>query len=152
VSDHCAYTIEEKSLGYGDIFAAPNGCQVMQEMVPVVLDEAYHRRGMALSAFARLTSERPARIAGVYPRKGSLLIGSDADLVLWDLQDTWVIDPASQQFSKNPWSPFEGRKIQARVVRTLVRGETVYLPGEIRVGPGFGRFLSGRGDYSLAGR
>jgi allantoinase len=152
VSDHCAYTIEEKSLGYGNIFAAPNGCQVMQEMVPVVLDEAFHRRGMALSAFARLTSERPARIAGVYPRKGSLLIGSDADLVLWDLQDTWVIDPAGQQFSKNPWSPFEGRKIQARVVRTLVRGETVYLPGEIQVGPGFGRFLSGRDDYSLVGR
>jgi dihydroorotase-like cyclic amidohydrolase len=87
VSDHCAYTIEEKSRGYTDIFAAPNGCQVMQEMVPVVLDEAFHRRGMALDAFARLIAERPARIAGVYPRKGSLLIGSDADLVLWNLDD-----------------------------------------------------------------
>ncbi len=151
VSDHCAYTIEEKSLGYDDIFAAPNGCQVMQEMVPVVLDEAFHRRGMALSAFARLISERPARIAGVYPRKGSLLVGSDADLVLWDLEEPWVIDPGSQQFSKNPWSPFEGRKIRARAARTLVRGETVYSGGEIRVGAGFGRFLSGRGDYSLAG-
>jgi len=151
VSDHCAYTIEEKSKGFDDIFAAPNGCQVMQEMVPVVLDEAFHRRGMGLSAFARLISERPARIAGVYPRKGSLLVGSDADLVLWDLEEPWVIDPGSQQFSKNPWSPFEGRKIRARVARTVVRGETVYSDGEIRVGAGFGRFLSGRGDYSLAG-
>jgi allantoinase len=151
VSDHCAYTIEEKSRGYDDIFAAPNGCQVMQEMVPVVLDEAFHRRGMALDAFARLISERPARIAGVYPRKGSLLVGSDADLVLWDLNDPWVINSGSQQFSKNPWSPFEGRKIQARVVRTLLRGQTVYADGEIRVGAGFGRFLSGRDDYSLAG-
>jgi dihydroorotase-like cyclic amidohydrolase len=106
---------------------------------------------MALDSFARLISERPARIAGVYPRKGSLLVGSDADLVLWDLDDPWIIDPGSQQFSKNPWSPFEGRKIQARVVRTLVRGQTVYAGGEIRVGVGFGRFLSGRDDYSLAG-
>ncbi len=152
VSDHCAYTIEEKSKGYGDIFAAPNGCQVMQEMVPVVLDEAYHRRGMALSAFARMASERPARIAGVYPRKGSMLVGSDADLVLWNLDERWVIDPGSQQFSKNPWSPFEGRKIRARALRTLVRGQTVYAGGEIQVGPGFGRFLSGRDDYSLVGR
>jgi allantoinase len=151
VSDHCAYTIEEKSKGYDDIFAAPNGCQVMQEMVPVVLDEAYHRRGMALSAFARLTSERPAQIAGVYPRKGSLLVGSDADLVLWDLDEPWVIDPGNQQFSKNPWSPFAGRKIRARVVRTLVRGETVYGDGEIQAEAGYGRFLSGRSDYSLAG-
>jgi allantoinase len=150
VSDHCAYTIEEKSKGYDDIFAAPNGCQVMQEMVSVVLDEAFHRRGMALSAFARMTSERPARIAGVYPRKGSLLIGSDADLVLWNLRDTWVISPASQQFSKNPWSPFDGRKCQARVTRTLVRGETVYLDGQIKVAGGFGQFLSSQDDYSLA--
>jgi dihydroorotase-like cyclic amidohydrolase len=102
---------------------------------------------MALDAFARLISERPARIAGVYPRKGSLLVGSDADLVLWDLENPWIIDPGSQQFSKNPWSPFEGRKIRARVVRTLVRGQTVYADGEIQVGAGFGRFLSGRGDY-----
>jgi allantoinase len=149
VSDHCAYTIEEKSRGYNDIFAAPNGCQVMQEMVPVVLDEAFHRRGMALEAFARLIAERPARIAGVYPRKGSLLVGSDADLVLWDLEGTWVIDPPSQQLSKNPWSPFQGRECRARVVRTLVRGETVYLDGEIRAQPGSGRFLSGQAVYSL---
>jgi hypothetical protein len=50
----------------------------------------------------------------------------------------------------NPWSPFEGRKIQARVVRTLLRGQTVYANGEIRVGAGFGRFLSGQDDYALA--
>jgi allantoinase len=149
VSDHCAYTVEEKSAGYDDIFAAPNGCQVMQEMVPVVLDEAYHRRGMELSAFARLIAERPAQIAGVYPRKGSLLVGSEADLVLWDLDEPWVIDPRSQQFSKNPWSPFEGRKLRARPVRTLVRGQTVYAGGEIQADAGSGRFLSGRDDYSL---
>ena len=135
VSDHCAYTIEEKTRGFDDIFAAPNGCQVMQEMVPVVLDEAFHRRGMTLDAFARLISERPARIAGVYPRKGSLLVGSDADLVLWDLDGQRVVDPGNQQFSKNPWSPFEGRRIRARVVRTLLRGQTVYADGEIQVAP-----------------
>ena len=134
VSDHCAYTLEEKRHGYEDIFLAPNGCQVMQEMVPVVLDEAYHRRGMRLDAFARLISERPARIAGLYPRKGSLLVGSDADLVLWDLEGSWIIDPTSQQFSKNPWSPFEGRKCQARVVRTFVaRGDRLCGRGHHRV-------------------
>ncbi len=152
VSDHCAYTLEEKRHGYEDIFLAPNGCQVMQEMVPVVLDEAYHRRGMRLDAFARLISERPARIAGLYPRKGSLLVGSDADLVLWDLEGSWIIDPTSQQFSKNPWSPFEGRKCQARVVRTFVRGETVYADGAITVSPGSGRFVSSQGDYALAAK
>lgn len=149
VSDHCAYTLEEKRAGREDIFAAPNGCQVMQEMVPVVLDEAYHRRGMTLDAFARMIAQRPAKIAGVYPRKGSMLVGSDADLVLWNLTDSWVIDPPRQQFSKNPWSPFEGRKCQAQVVRTLVRGETVYAGGQITVPAGHGQFLSSQDDFSL---
>lgn len=149
VSDHCAYTVEEKKRGYENIFDAPNGCQVMQEMVPVVLDEAFHRRGMSLDAFARFIAERPARIAGVYPRKGSLLVGSDADLVLWDLEGAWVIDPKNQQFSKNPWSPFEGRKCQARVVRTLVRGRSVYAEGEITAEAGSGRFLSVQDEHGL---
>jgi hypothetical protein len=60
------------------------------------------------------------------------------------------VDAASQQFSKNPWSPFDGRRARARVVRTLVRGETVYAGGEIHAEPGWGRFLSCHGDYSLA--
>jgi len=149
VSDHCAYTLEEKEPGWENIFAAPLGCQVIQETVPLVLDEAVHRRGMALDAFVRFSSTNPARIAGLYPRKGSLLPGADADIVLYDLDSEWVVDAKSQQFSKNPWSPFDGRRARARVVRTLVRGETVYADGEILARPGSGVFLSRSDDHSL---
>ena len=72
VSDHCAYTIEEKEPGWEDIFAAPLGCQVMQETVPLVLDEAVHRRGLALDAFVRFSSTNAARIIGLYPAKGTI--------------------------------------------------------------------------------
>jgi allantoinase len=149
VSDHSAYTIEEKEPGWENIFDAPLGCQVMQETVPLVLDEAYHRRGMPLDAFVRFSSTNAARIAGLYPRKGSLLPGADADLVLYDLDSEWVVDAKSQQFSKNPWSPFDGRRVRARVVSTLVRGETVYADGEIVAEPGSGIFLSRSDDHSL---
>jgi allantoinase len=149
VSDHCAYTLDEKESGWEDIFAAPLGCQVMQETVPLVLDEAFHRRGMRLDAFVRFSSTNAARIVGLYPRKGSLLPGSDADVVLVDLDTEWQVDAKSQQFSKNPWSPFDGRKARARIVRTLVRGETVYAEDEILAGPGFGRFLSSQETYLL---
>ena len=140
VSDHAAYTLEEKEPGWDDIFLAPLGCQVMQETVPLVLDEAFHRRGMPLDAFVRFSSStNAARIAGLYPRKGTLLPGADADIVLYDLEHEWVVDAPPQQFSKNPWSPFDGRRARARVVRTLVRGETVFADGEIladaRLGP-----------------
>ena len=75
ISDHCAYTVEEKEPGWQNIFDAPLGCQVIQETVPLVLDEAYHRRGMPLDAFARFSSTNPARIARLYPTKGTLLPG-----------------------------------------------------------------------------
>jgi len=154
VSDHCAYTIEEKEPGWADIFAAPLGCQVMQETVPLVLDEAFHRRGMPLDAFVRFSSTNAARTAGLYPRKGTLLPGADADIAVYDLEGEWEVDARSQQFSKNPWSPFDGRRAHARVVRTLVRGETVFADGEIVAAPGSGRFLPCHDDYTLgrAGR
>jgi allantoinase len=157
ISDHSAYTKEEKSVGFDDILDCPLGCQVIQETVPSVLSEAVHRHGMPLDAFARFSSTNAARIIGVYPRKGTIRPGSDADLVLWDLNSDWVIDAASQQFSKNQWSPFDGRRVRARVVRTIVRGQTVYADGEFQVQPGYGRFLSsqqfasGDGAVSLEG-
>lgn len=151
VSDHCAYTLAEKEVGRDDVFATPLGCQVMQETVPVVLDEAFHRRGMPLDAFARFSAANAARAARLYPRKGTILPGSDADLALWDLEDEWTIDARSQQFSKNPWSPFDGRTLRARCLRTLVRGETVYSDGEIVAEPGYGRFLSSQDEHRLAG-
>jgi allantoinase len=150
VSDHAASTLAEKEAGRDDIFASPLGCQVMQETVPLVLDEAYHRRGLPLDAFVRFSSTNAARISGTYPRKGTLLPGADADIALYDLEREWEVDAASQQFSKNPWSPFDGRRARARVLRTLVRGETVYAGGEILAEPGSGRFLSCHGDYALA--
>lgn len=140
VSDHCAYTIAEKEAGWDDIFAAPLGCQVMQETVPVVLSQAIHERGMPLDAFVRFSSSNAARVLGIYPRKGTIRVGSDADLALWDLDKEWRVDPA-RQFSKNPWSPFEGMTVRGQVVRTLVRGTTVYHNGEIHVAPGYGNFL-----------
>ena len=151
VSDHCAYTLIEKEIGWKDVFATPLGCQVMQETVPVVFDEAYHRRGMAVDAFARFSATNAARIIGLYPRKGTILPGADADLVLWDLEGEWTVDARSQQFSKNPWSPFDGRTLRARCVRTLVRGETVFAAGEILVEPGYGLFLSSQEEHKLEG-
>jgi allantoinase len=151
VSDHAAYTLAEKAAGHDDILAAPLGCQVIQETVPLVLSEAVHRRGMALDAFARFSATNAARIAGLYPRKGTILPGADADLALYDLDAEWVVDPPAQQLSKNPWSPFAGRAVRGRCVRTIVRGRTVHAGGEIHVAPGHGRFLSSQERHGLRG-
>jgi allantoinase len=149
VSDHAAYTREEKERGLDDMLECPLGCQVIQETVPLVLDEAVHRRGMSLPDFARFSATNAARAAGLYPRKGTILPGSDGDLVLYDMHAEWTVDPREQQFSKNPWSPFEGRRVRGKVVRTIVRGTTVYCEGEITVPPGHGAFLSSQDEHGV---
>jgi dihydroorotase-like cyclic amidohydrolase len=105
---------------------------------------------MSLPDFARFSATNSAKAAGLYPRKGTILPGSDADLALYDLNAEWTVDPREQQFSKNPSSPFEGRHVRGKVVRTIVRGTTVYCEGEITAEPGHGTFLSSQDEHRLA--
>jgi allantoinase len=144
VSDHAPYRLDEKQAGEDDIWEAPNGLQVIQVMLPLIMDEALNRRGMRPESFARFSSTNAARILGLYPRKGTILPGSDADLALYDPNLEWEVDPGVL-FSKHKWTPFAGRTIRGKVLRTLVRGETVYRDGEIVVTPGHGTFLPGPG-------
>jgi allantoinase len=148
VSDHAPYRSEEKAAGIDDIWAAPNGLQVIQTMLPLVLDEAVNRRGMALEAFVRFSSTNAARILGLYPAKGTILPGSDADLLIYDPEAVWSVDPQAL-FSKHKWTPFAGRQVRGKVVQTLVRGRPVYRDGEIVALPSSGRFLPGPGYDEL---
>jgi allantoinase len=87
-----------------------------------------------------MTSANPARLFGLYPQKGSLLPGSDADLVLVDPDASYRLQ-ASDLFYKNPHSAYVGCTFQGEVKRTMVRGVTVYHDGDICTAPGFGRLL-----------
>ena len=152
VSDHSAYTLAEKEPGWEDIFDALLGCQVIQETVPLVLDEAYHRRGMPLDAFVRFSSTNAARIAGLYPRKGTLLPGADADLALYDLEREWAVDAREPAVLEEPVVAVRrapgagagacGRWCAAR--RCYADGEIVAEPGSGRVPVVPRRLLAGR--------
>jgi allantoinase len=142
-SDHAPYTPEEKEAGLDNIFRAPPGLIGNQYGIPMLLDEGYRRRGMTLDHFARYSATNAAKRLGLYPRKGTIRIGADADLVFYDLDAEWVID-REKQFNRHKWTPWHGRKVGVQVKRTLVRGETVYDGEEIRVQPGFGRFVTHR--------
>jgi len=89
-----------------------------------------------------VTSEAAARRYGLYPRKGSIAIDTDADLVLINPDLTWTVE-GEKFLSKGHITPFEGMVLQGKVIKTLVRGRTVYEDGEgIKVKPGTGRFLT----------
>jgi allantoinase len=145
-SDHCGFTAESKAAGADDIFKAPLGLSGVQTLLPSFFDTAVNQRGMALSQFVRQISTNPAQMFGLYPRKGTIALGSDADVVVLDPNREWVAK-GEEMLHKQKWTPFEGKTIKGRVMRTLRRGETIYndaLQGEARVpgAPGSGRFLT----------
>jgi allantoinase len=94
-----------------------------------------------------MISANPARIFGVYPQKGSLQPGADADLIVVDLDKEWILS-VDQLFYKNKHSAYIGSHFKGAVEQTIVRGTTVYQAGEIKVGPGFGRPLVRRQRYA----
>jgi allantoinase len=143
-SDHSPYRYEEKDAGAEDIFKAALGLNVIQVMLPAVLDEGLNRRGLSLVRFAELAAAGPAKVVGLYPRKGSLSVGADADLAVWDLDAEWQVS-RDQLFSRHPWTPLEGRCIRGKVDATIRRGEVVYRDGAVLGEPGSGEFLAGPG-------
>jgi allantoinase len=139
-SDHSPCPPEDKERGRDDIWQAWGGLHGVQTLLPVLLGEGVHQRGLSLPLLARLTSAAPARRFGLYPRKGALLVGSDADLDIVDLDAEWTLE-ASMLKARWPVSPFLGRRFRGRVETTLVRGTVVYRDGETVAETGFGRRL-----------
>ncbi len=148
-SDHSPCNWGEKEPGMQDIWKAWGGISGLQSMLPVLLTEGVHNRHMSLSQLVRLTSANPARLFGLYPQKGALQPGSDADLVVIDLEREWALT-ADHLFYKNKHSAYVGRPFKGAVERTFVRGKTVYHDRHIVAEPGFGKLL--RRSYPYAYR
>ena len=139
-SDHSPSTWAEKEGGLENIWKAWGGISGLQTMLPLMLSIGHNQRGVPLSTLVRLMCANPSRLYGLYPQKGVIAPGADADLVIVDLHQSWTL-AAEDLLYQNPISPFIGRNFQGKVIRTIVRGETVYEEGKIKVQPGFGRFL-----------
>jgi allantoinase len=139
-SDHSPCPWADKAPGLDNIWQAWGGISGVQSMLPVLLTEGVHKRGLSLPDLVRLTAGNPARIFGLYPRKGSLLPGADADLTVVDLDAEWEL-AASDLFYRHKHSAYTGSRFKGRVERTLVRGRTVYADGRFCVEPGYGQWL-----------
>jgi dihydroorotase-like cyclic amidohydrolase len=106
----------------------------------VLLTGGVHARGLSLERVADLTATAPARLFGLYPQKGSIAIGADADFALVDTQRTWTFRPEHLQ-TRSGISPYLGRTFRGAAVRTIVRGRTVFADGEIVGDAGWGRLV-----------
>ena len=145
-SDHAP---KEKRIDDG-FFDAPYGSPQVETMLPLVYDEGIRNGRMGLSRFVRALSENPARIFGLYPKKGTLQPGSDADLVIFDPEAEWTIQHADQH-SQALYTAYEGRTCIGKPVTSIQRGAVVVEDGEFVARPGCGRFhatRAGRAELS----
>jgi len=138
-SDHAPWRLDKKC--NADIFANASGAPGVQTLLPTVFSEGLAAGRIDINTFARLIAERPARAFGLYPRKGALTPGADADIVVIDPHASWCVTPETLH-SNAGWSPYEGRTLQGRIIRTLVRGHLVYDGTNVVGRPGDGEFIS----------
>jgi len=145
-SDHGAPRKEVKERGWDNVFYASDGTRIpfgapgLETVVPLVYSEGVVKRGLPLTWMARVMSENPARIFGLYPRKGVIQAGADADLLLLDPAVKRVIRAADHVGSAG-YSLFEGWEVQGWPAMTLLRGQVLLDQGEVQLPPGYGRFL-----------
>ena len=136
-SDHAPHKEEEKSLPGWD---APGGLSGVETLVPLLLNEV-NKNNISINDFVRLLSEAPAKTWGIYPKKGNLLPGSDADITIVDMKKKKTIN-SSDLHSKSRTSPYHGITVQGLPVSTIVRGKFVVKDGVLTGKKGYGEFVT----------
>jgi len=157
-SDHAPRAPAAKEPGRKNIFvdaegkSIPFGAPSLETIAPLVYSEGVVKRGLPITWMARVMSENPARIFGLYPRKGAIRVGADADLTIWNPEGEWTIE-RGQHLGIAGFTPYEGWAVRGKPWMTLVRGQTVLNPdGTLEQKPGYGRYLRRAGPKApLAG-
>ncbi|MGB9867436.1 MAG: dihydroorotase [Bacillota bacterium] len=142
-SDHCPYPKQDKQAGTENIWMAPNGLPGVETSLRLMLTGVCHGKA-TLEDVVRTMSTNPAKIWGLYPRKGALLPGTDADIVLVDLKARETLSNEGV-VSKCGWTPFEGFEVQGIPIHTILRGKPVMLERQVIGKPGYGQFVPGAG-------
>lgn len=139
-TDHCTFCAAQKAAGQGNFAKIPNGCGGVEERMAVIWDAGVNSGRLTPSEFVAITSANTAKLFNLYPQKGLVAPGADADLVVWDPTGHKTLS-AKTHHSKNDFNIFEGRTVQGIPTHTLSQGNLVWVDGDLRTVPGAGRYL-----------
>jgi dihydroorotase (multifunctional complex type) len=140
-SDHGPHTKDNKENGWTNIWEAGNGLVGLETFLPVMLSEGVNKGRISIQNLVSVMCENTAKLFRIYPQKGVIQVGSEADLVVVDLEREYVID-SGKFHSLHKHSPFDGLNAKGIPILTMVRGEVVAKDGQIVGKPGFGKFVS----------
>ena len=140
-TDHCPFCFEDqKVLGKDDFTKIPNGGPGIENRLQLIYHHGVNTGKLSLNRFVELTSTTPARLFGMYPKKGEIAPGSDADLVLWDPNATHTISSKTHHMRVD-YSMFEGFQVRGNAHTVFSRGRIIVEDGQFLGKPGEGRFL-----------
>lgn len=142
LTEHAPHLREEADAE--DAWDASSGMLSCQDFLPLMLTGVNEDK-LDLTDLVRLTAEAPAKYLGIYPKKGAIQPGSDADLTIVDMDEEATLD-AESNFHKADWSTYDGYDVRGMPTHTIVRGTVVFEAGDIVVDPGFGRYVH-RDEY-----
>ena len=129
-SDHCCYDLTQKRVHRHDVRHMPNGLPGVETRLPVIFSRFVTEQALPLTRFVELTAANPARTNGLYPRKGSLMPGADADIVLWDPGAQWTVH-ATDLHMTTDYTPYEGMALTGRPTVVIVGGRVLIRNGEL---------------------
>jgi dihydropyrimidinase len=139
-SDHCGFGKHQKATGQGNFSRTPNGLPGIETRLPVIYTHGVTKGRIDVNRLVDVMSAGPAKIFGLYPRKGVIQPGSDGDLVVFDPDDTWMIRSDALN-SPVDWTPYEGMKVRGAVHATVAGGKPIVREGRFLGQKGDGRYL-----------
>ncbi|MGG3799660.1 dihydropyrimidinase [Metabacillus fastidiosus] len=140
-SDHSSIPFEDgKKLGLKDFSKIPNGCPGIEDSLSIIFHYGVNEGRISLPKFVDITSTGPARLFGLYPKKGTIAVGCDADLIIFDPNQVRMIS-AKTQYQNVDYNLYEGTKVKGTITRVLSRGEEIFRNRDILGNPGRGQYL-----------
>ena len=139
-TDHCPFSWDQKLMGKDDFSKIPNGHPAIEHRMELLFSEGVRKGRISLHKFVEVTSTNPAKIFGMFPTKGTLAVGTDADIVIFDPEKEHTISVDSHHMNVD-YSSYEGWKVTGKTETVLLRGKVVIDNGEAVVEPGYGQFI-----------
>ncbi len=145
-TDHCPFCMDQKRMGQHDFAKIPNGAPGIENRVELLYSEGVAKGRISLNTFVDLIATRAAKIFGMFPKKGTIAVGSDADIVIFDPQAQHALSVGTQHM-KVDYNAYEGWQLQGKVRTVVLRG-TVAIDNDLaKIGKGFGQYLA-RAPYN----
>ncbi|MDH6269650.1 dihydropyrimidinase [Rhizobium sp. SG_E_25_P2] len=139
-TDHCAFTTDQKRFGLGNFAKIPNGTGGLEDRLPMLWTHGVATGRLTMNEFVAVTSTNIAKILNIYPKKGAILVGADADIVVWDPKRSKTITAKTQQ-SAIDYNVFEGKQVTGLPRFTLTRGEVAIEETTVKTREGHGQFV-----------